>query len=444
MNAPATEPQNSPHLPQMVAVGDVQAPQAPAGPAEAGVDPAVLANLALRAAYTVPNFTSEWAARRLSLPLTLIGEVLEQLRADRLLDVLGQAGPFGYRYSISQNGRERAGRLLEVSGYVGPAPVSLEAYAAVLEWQSANAPPVLPEHVTAALSGLVLPGGAELTAGLAVADGRSLFVYGPPGNGKTSLGRALHTALQGDLWVPHCVAIDESIIRVYDPQVHQAVDLPASQTRRIDRRWVRVRRPLIVVGGELTLDTFDLSYSPTLRYYEAPPHVKANGGTLLLDDFGRQRVGPHELLNRWIIPLEHQIDYLTLHTGRRVQVPLRELLVIATNLKPEDVTDPAFLRRMGYRLFLDKPDPARYAKIFQRYADGLGIRPQPGVVERLLRRYQAEGRDLRCCEPRDLIERARAICRFRDRPPELTEEVLDLAWSGYFGMSGASEGVRSG
>jgi hypothetical protein len=183
----------------------------------------------------------------------------------------------------------------------------------------------------------------------------------------------------------------------------------------------------------MTLESFDLTYSPALRYYEAPFHLKANGGTFLIDDFGRQRVDPHVLLNRWIIPLESRIDYLTLHTGMKIQVPFLPLLIIATNLDPAQVTDPAFLRRMGYRLFLAPPSPDRYREIFDRYAERHGLPVQPGLVERLLERYASEGRELRGCEPRDLIERARDICRYTGRPLEINDDIMSLAWTGYFG-----------
>lgn len=419
--------------PNWIPVGDGLAPGAPVDVRDTGSDPSALSDLALRAAYTVPQFNTEWAARRIHLPQVLVGEILEQLRADKLLDVLGQAGPFGFRYSISQRGRERADRLLEVSGYVGPAPVPLESYNAALAWQLGRSPKVSPERVAAALSGLVLPSEAAQLAGLAVSSGRSLFLFGPPGNGKSSLGRALHDALSGDLWIPYCIEIEGSVIRLFDPHCHQPVEMGAEQRRSIDQRWVKVRRPLIVAGGEMTIDSLDLTYIPSLRSYEAPLHLKANGGTFLVDDFGRQRVDPHELLNRWIIPLEHQIDYMTLRTGQKFQVPLSQMLIIATNLDLEGVTDPAFLRRMGYRLYLSKPTPELYSRIFERYATGCGLAIRPGLVGRLIERYAAEGRELRCCEPRDLIERAREICEFDGRPADLDDEVLDFAWTGYFG-----------
>jgi hypothetical protein len=420
-------------LPQMVSVGGVPAPRAPTKIEDTGVSRAVLGELVLKTAYTALQFTTEWAARQVHLPQPLVGELLEQFRADRLLEVLGEAGPFGYRYTVSERGRERAARLFEVSGYVGPAPVSLGEYTTLLEWQLARTPPISPAQVRAVLSGLVLPSQTEHLAGLAASSGRSLFLSGPPGNGKTTLGRLLHGALQGHLWVPHSIGIDSNIIRVFDPQVHHPVPLEAEQPWLLDRRWVRVSRPLVVVGGEATIDSFDLGYSPALRYYEAPLHLKANGGTFLIDDFGRQRVEPHELLNRWIIPLEHRIDYLSLRGGQKIQVPFRPMLIIATNLNPQDVTDPAFLRRMGYRLQLAPPTPEQYATIFRRYAAQSGLDVRPGVIEHLLDRYREQGREQRCCEPRDLIERVRDLCRFRGEPIELSEQLLDVAWLGYFG-----------
>jgi hypothetical protein len=420
-------------LPRLVWGEDRYAPQAPRDLSEAGIDPGFLADLALKAGFTLPSFSTDWAARRLHLPLPLMQEILEQLRVERLTEALGQDGPFGYRFAVTPRGRERAARLLETSGYVGPAPVSLAAYTALLERQLADLPPASPDDVRAALAGLVFPPEVVQLAGFAASSGRSLFLFGPPGNGKTTLSRCLHAALKGELWVPHCIAVEHSVIRVFDAQCHQPVPAPGFSPAQVDARWVCIRRPFLVVGGELTLDAFDLTYSPSLRYYEAPLHLKANGGLFLIDDFGRERVEPQQLINRWITPLEHQIDHLALQTGQKIQVPLRLLLLLATNLGPETVTDAAFLRRLGYRLHLGQPTPEQYAQIFEAYAAGQGARVEPALLARLLQRYRAAGRELRCCEPRDLIERARDICRFCDRPFELNDETLGLAWLAYFG-----------
>jgi hypothetical protein len=431
--AAADAPPKDPHLPPLVRVGDLVAPKAPQETAAAGLDEGALTELAVKLAYTVARFTTEWASKQLHLSLPLTTEVLEQLCRDGLAEETMRTGQGRSHYRITQRGREHAERALEVCGYIGPAPVHLRAYAAMLRWQFASTPPVLPEHVAAALSGLVLsPQAAEL-AGLAVSSGRSLFVYGPSGNGKSSLGRQIHAALSGDYWIPHCVAVGNTVIRIFDDQVHQRADVAAARHSGVDQRWVRVRRPLVTVGGELTLEFLDLVYSPTMRYYEAPPHLKANGGVFLVDDFGRERVSPEQLLNRFITPMEHHIDYFTLTTGQKVQVPLRHVLIIATNLSPERVTDPAFLRRMGYRVYLGAPTPEQYARIFREYAQRYGAAVAPELLDRVLERYQAQGRELRACEPRDLIERSRDICRFHGRPLELTPQVIDLAWTGYFG-----------
>src|SRR5262249_28946797 len=256
-----------------------------------------------------------------------------------------------------------------------------------------------------------------------VSSGRSLFVYGPPGNGKSSLGRQIHAALPGDYWIPYAINVGESVIRLFDSHVHQRVEGLGLVADAIDQRWVRVRRPLVVVGGELTLELLDLVYIPSGRYYEAPPHLKANGGVFLVDDFGRERVSPDQLLNRFITPMEHQVDYFSLRTGQKIQLPLRHVLIIATNLSPETVTDPAFRRRMGYRVYLGAPTPEQYTRIFQNYAQKLGTSVAPEVIEQFLERYRAQNRELRACEPRDLIERARDICRFHSRPLELTAKV---------------------
>jgi hypothetical protein len=419
-------------VPQMISAGNRFLPEAPPDLESTGVATSVLSNLALKLANTTPQFTTDWAARELKLPLQLVEQLYWQLKQDKLMEVLGQVGTFNYRYATTERGREFGRRLLEISGYVGPAPVSLSAYTRMLRWCSERHPPVELAGVRQALAELVIPEHAVRVAALAAASGRSLFLFGPPGNGKTSVGQSLFGAMLGELWIPYCIAIEDSVIRIYDPQSHKQIDGEHPQGN-YDRRWIRVHRPLIVAGGEMTLDELDLIFSPGVRFYESPPHIKANGGIFLIDDFGRQRMEPHELLNRWIVPLERRIDFLTLLTGQKIEVPFELMLVVATNLTVSDVADPAFLRRMGYRLHLDRPTAEQYREIFQRYAQRVDVDAPADVIDRLLSRYESEGRELRCSEPKDLIERARDICGIYDKPFHLNSEVLDLAWDGYFG-----------
>jgi hypothetical protein len=432
-----------PHLPPMGRLGEVMCPKAPKTIADARLEDGGLTDLAVKFTSAINRFTDEWLGERMHLGPALATALMQQLLSEGLIEETLMTSGGKSTYRASERGRRHAERATEVCAYLGPAPVSLEAYSAMLRWEFARAPQVSPEHVTAALSGLVLSPRAVEMAGLAVSSGRSLFVYGPSGNGKSSLGRQIHAALRGDVWIPHSVAVRNSVIRLFDEQVHQRVELGGDKAAAIDRRWVRVRRPLVVVGGELTLDYLDLVYSPSVRYYEAPPHLKANGGVFLVDDFGRERVSPHQLLNRFITPMEHQFDYFTLSTGQKIQVPLRQVLIIATNLSLDTVTDPAFLRRMGYRLCLEAPTPEQYAKIFRAYAERHGAAVDPAMLGALLERYRKQGRPLRACEPRDLVERARDICRFHGRSLELTPEVLDLAWTGYFG-AGAPVAQKDG
>jgi hypothetical protein len=405
-------------------------PPLPQSVRDLGVDKDLLLGLVLKLGYVSSQFSTEIASQKIQLPIPILAELLEELRRENLVEVLGSSGPLGYRFALSQKGRDRAVRSLEISGYMGPAPVSLESYTASVTQQANSRPPVDPRDVARSLSNLTLSEDARMLAGLAVTGNRSLFVYGPAGNGKTALCLCLRNSLSTTVWIPHCFAVENQVVRVFDPQVHE---LQPHSGGPIDSRWIQIRPPLLVAGGELRLQDLDLTFSPTLRFYEAPIQVKANGGVLLIDDFGRQQVNPTQMLNRWIIPMEYHIDYLTLQTGQKICVPVRQLLLFATNLQPRDVTDPAFLRRMGYRLNLTSPSHAQYATIFENYATRQGVSVPPGVIDGLLARYQAEKRELRCSDSRDLIERVRDFCRFNDVPFQITPEYLNRAWNGFFG-----------
>lgn len=423
---------------KMMFVQDVQEPypKQPQGIEELDVELAVVSDLALRLAATVPHFTTHWAADQLKVQVQTIEKIFWQHKQDHLIEVLGQEGPFNFKYATTQRGREHAKRLFEICGYVGPAPISLETYVQAMGEQVNRQPEVKLPDVRNCLKPLVLADSTVEIAALAAASGRSLFLFGPAGNGKTSLGRMLHQVQEGEIWVPHAIAIGQSILRVFDPQVHWEAPLDP-KPKGVDSRWVRVKRPMIVAGGEMTLAELDLTYNEAQRFYEAPLHLKANGGTFLIDDFGRQRVQPQELLNRWIVPLENRVDYLSLATGHKFMVPFEVMLIVATNLRVDEVADPAFLRRMGYRIHLQTPDESTYREILRRFSKDQGVAVSDEIIDQILERYRREDRELRGSEPRDLIYRCADICQLRRVPLEVTTEVLELAWHGYFGNTPA-------
>lgn len=427
-------PDQDPDLQKLVKLSDgTMAPAAPMTREAVVAEQQELCDMIVKAAATVARFDTGWMSRTVNLSMDLTRELLSVVCQEGLVEELWQSGGGNAQYRIAQQGRDLSVRLMESCGYIGPAPIRLESYAAFLRYQFEFGPVVKPEYVTKSLSQMVIPAKSAQLAGLAVSSGRSLFVFGPAGNGKSTLGRCICNALPGDYWVPYCVSVSGTVIRVYDAQAHKKADMSKADLEKTDQRWVRIKRPLVVVGGELTLDMLDVVYSPSFRFYEAPPHLKANGGVFLVDDFGRERVSPEQLLNRFITPMEHQVDYFTLRTGQKIMLPLRHVLIFATNLSPELVTDPAFLRRMGYRLHMASPTPEQYRRIFHEYAARQGATVIPAVLENIMARYQEQGRQLRGCEPRDIIERAKDICKFHNRPLELSQKVIDIAWTGYFG-----------
>ncbi len=434
IDAPIQPRVNHPR-PRLIEVAGVMAPGAPNEMDAVGIPFEQLEALILKSVHAVPHFTTDWVAGQVCLPRMLASEVLDRLMVDRMVEVIGQDGPLSYRWAVTDKGRQRAVRMLEICGYVGPAPVSADAYTTMTEWQCDHLPDVSPKDIAKIGQSLVLSNEAIEIAGLAALSQRSLFLYGPPGNGKTTIGYLLNRCLKGELWIPHSIAVGDNVIRIYDPQVHEDASLTCSneEEAQIDRRWVRIKRPFVIAAGELQLEDLDLAYSKTLSYYEAPLHMKANGGIFMLDDFGYQRINPFQLLNRWVFPLEHGVDFLTLRTGQKLFVPFRQMLVISTNLDPESVMEPAILRRIGYRLFLGNPDGPEYAQIFRRYLSRYGLTADDDLIESLVDRHERENKPMRGCIPRDLIERVRDICRYRGHPFRVDDELIDLAWHGYFG-----------
>jgi hypothetical protein len=401
---------------------------------DTGIAEQFLCDLALKHVAMLPEPTTAAVAERLHMPRTLTEELLQKLYREKLIEVRMQSAMGSTRYAMLDHGWDRLSRLLSVCGYVGAAPVSLNDYAHMMRLQSIPAHPASIETVRTSFHDLVLPDSLLQTLGCVINSRRSLFLTGLPGTGKTAVAERINGALSGGIWIPYAIEIDGQIIRVYDSHCHRLIsedETPAEY----DRRWAFIERPLVVVGGELTLENADLTWSEAARFYEAPFQMKSNGGTLVIDDFGRQRVAPQDLLNRWIVPLERRVDYLALHTGKKIEVPFEQLVVFSTNLEEKDLADQAFLRRMGYRARVEPPTATAYKEIFKRQAYNRGFKCEKVVMDYILMKYRVEHRQMKGCEPRDLLDRATDICLFEGLRMEMTKEVLDIAWKNYFGAS---------
>ena len=377
---------------------------------------------------------------RMCLSFGVFESIVERARAERLIEVRGATGTTAssYRYCLTDLGRDRARQYLEINQYVGPAPVPLAAYVSRMRALAASRGYIDRERLRNGFSHLVIGDRILEQLGPAVNANKALFLYGQPGNGKTVIAEGLGRTIGGEMDMPYAIDVDGYIITMFDPINHERLDeadeksiLIASAPR--DRRWVRMRRPVVIVGGELTLEMLDLTFNPTSKFYEAPLQLKANGGVLLVDDFGRQRIRPEDLLNRWIVPLESRVDYLTLHTGKKFQVPFDVLVVFATNLDPASLADEAFLRRIPYKIAVEDPSVEDFSRIFELNCRQRGLKYHQVMVAYLHRRhYRPENRPLRACQPRDLLDQVTALCRYRGNEPTISRELLDAACASYF------------
>ena len=423
-------------------------PPAPATLEDTGLPADRLHQLLMKTLYG-SEATGIVVAERLRLPFTMLEPLIEHARAERLIDVRGTtvSAAAHYRYALTDLGMERARQFLEINRYVGPAPVPLAAYAAHTRALAGSRSYIDRERLRAGFSHLVVQDRQLEQLGPALNAGKAVFLYGPPGNGKTRLAESMGRSVGGDMYIPHAIDVDGHPIVIFDPTNHDSLEADAEpetgiiRTATRDRRWVRIRPPVITVGGELTLDMLELTFSPLARYYEAPIQLKANGGVLLVDDFGRQRIRPQDLLNRWIVPLESRVDYLTLHTGKKFQIPFEMLVVLATNLDPASLADEAFLRRIPYKIAVGDPSLEQFSSIFELECRRRNLSFQPVLVAYLYRRhYLPSGRPLRACHPRDLLDQVSALCRYRGIEPTITQELLDAAFAAYFIDSGAAGG----
>jgi hypothetical protein len=380
-------------------------------------------------------------ADRTRLPYALIEPIIERLRAALLVEVRGAtgSGTAGYRYSLTDLGRDRARQFLAVSHYIGAAPVPLATYVAAMKTLQSARGYVDHARLSHGFSHLIVNDDLLEQLGPAVNAGKGVFLYGPPGNGKSVLAEGMGRTIGGDMYVPHAIDVEGHVVTVYDPISHEPVEETGASSGSVvrnapyDRRWIRIRRPVVIVGGELTLDMLDLTFNPISKFYEAPLQLKANGGVFLIDDFGRQRIRPEDLLNRWIVPLESRVDYLTLHTGKKFQIPFDVLTVFATNLNPQSLADEAFLRRIPYKIPVEDPTLDEFTRIFEMNCQRRGLNFHHVMIAYLHRRhYLPVNRPLRACHPRDLIDQVTALCRYRGVKPVITRELLDKACESYF------------
>ena len=399
---------------------------------ELGLSEPFLESLAAKLLLSSGGASGRTVASELCLPFKIVEATLERLRSRRLVTHAGSSSFNDYVYALSDEGRKRAQTFHRECSYVGPAPVPLNDYIISVEAQAIGDEPIRRAELADAFQDISIAGDTLDLIGPAVNSGSGMFLYGAPGNGKSTLANRVTSCFGQEIWLPHAIIDGRQIITLFDPAYHHVTDQP-NESASWDQRWVRVRRPTVVVGGELTLDNLEIRHDPISNVSEAPLQLKSNCGCLLIDDFGRQRISPEELLNRWIVPLENKHDFLTLPTGKKIQVPFEQLIIFSTNLEPSDLVDEAFLRRIPYRIELGDPDEQEFQCLFQIAAEKAGCYYDPDAVEHLLQCYYRPcNRQLRRCHARDLLLQVKNYCTYNDLPFEMRAEHFDCVAGGFF------------
>ncbi|MDH4873846.1 AAA family ATPase [Pseudomonas sp. BN515] len=375
---------------------------------------------------------------RLALTGAVLEEILSFLRKDGRIEVLGQAGGQALRYGLTERGRSAARDALARSGYIGAAPFPVSTYRSLLKLQTIHHGRVTARDMRSAFQGVVLADAMLDQLGVAMNSGRAIMIYGPAGTGKTYISSRLIRLFDEAIWVPHAIAINEAVVEIYDPQVHHVLEDSAQPNRLlldegIDRRLVCCKRPILITGGELSMEQLDIRYDAFSRLYQAPLQLKASNGLFIIDDMGRQRMAPAELLNRWIVPMEEKRDFLNLGGGRHCEVPFDLILVFSTNLNPLELADEAFLRRIGYKLHFNYLQPQEYERIWRQETERLGIPFDPILLRYVLQGfYELQGMPLVPCHPRDLLGMALDRQRYLDGSGPLSPQDLEWAWHNYF------------
>lgn len=433
--------------PEIIDAGRVQAQpmlpaqRPPATIAAVAIPENFLASLLIKHAFYLEVFTLPDMTSRLKLNSALVMHLIDYLRREKYVEVKGSASLNGaataisqnYRYALTEGGKRRAAQLFEFDNYVGPVPVTLEEYCQQVEGQSIRDQRVQPEGLQAGFNGLIIAPDLLDQLGPALGSGKPIFIYGPPGNGKTAISLRLGSVLDDPIMVPYALYVEGNVIRVFDEVTHRPVAGESGSILKADPRWIKCHRPAVLVGGEMTLEMLDLNFNPILKFYEAPLQLKANNGLFIVDDFGRQRIAPQELLNRWIIPMENHRDFLCLHTGQKFAIPFDQVLIFSTNLEPETLVDAAFLRRLRYKIKLNHINREQFHAIFQLVCQNYEVEYTQEVVEYLLKTYyDPVDRPMDACHPRDLVEQIIDWARYRDEAPVLSRENIDQACKTYF------------
>jgi Mn-dependent DtxR family transcriptional regulator len=426
------------------------APEAPRALRDANVPESMLIEILLRLLARAGELRAGDIAWRLGVALSVIEPTLGFLRTEKLLEV-PRRGSFDadVAYTLTDLGRLRAADAFDKCRYVGPLPVALADYVRQVERQSMRGRAIDREAVRRALGDAVVAERLLTRLGTALNSGRSIYIYGPSGTGKTYLAQRMVRTVTGTIWVPHAVHVDGEIIQVFDPLVHEPVEQLAPESildRHVggDRRWVETRRPVVITGGELTLDMLDLDFDPHSRFYIAPPQLKANNGMMILDDLGRQRVPVRDLMNRWIVPLDRSIDFLALHTGTKFEVPFDVAVVFSSNLAPAEIGDPAFLRRLGYKIHVGALDEHGYRQVFRQACARAGLPASDFAADFLIRVMHVENDlPLYATIPYDVISKLRDRALFLGEAPKLDAESLRWAWNLYFAPDEDIGGARS-
>ena len=397
---------------------------------ETGVPRTLLEGLALKILYLSGELSLRELAERMRLSMAAVDEVFQFLRKEQLCEVKGMAGGV-HRIVASGQGKARAAELLSLNQYVGSAPVSLADYVTRIRAQSVRDVEVRPSDVERAFGSLVMTPDALVRLGTAIVSGTSIFLYGPTGTGKTSVAEMIPNVYGDAVWIPYAVEVDHQIIAVYDSHVHQALDPLSSDD--MDRRWVLCRRPRVIAGGELTFEMLDLQFNPATRFYTAPLQMKANNGVLIIDDFGRQRIRPDELLNRWILPLDRRVDFLSLAGGKKFEIPFDLFVVFATNLNPAELADEAFLRRIQNKIKMDYVTREQFQEIFRRLCCQFELSYDAAVVDHLIDvMLKGLNQPLRSCYPRDIVQQICWSARYRGGRPQLDQKTVEQACRNYF------------